>query len=138
MTVDVTIHVQEGTLYLPKNKQVVFAEVIGVDGLEGYALLYVGGGYVPAVWVPEDRKKQADAHFVMGDMHVWFARLCWLLIQHEEFGECRDVVSYADLQQGDQYWEMAPCGFWRACQTVRTYMPFSRRGEVKRGDVGGY
>src|SRR5258707_9461630 len=128
MTVDLTIHVQEGTLYLPGNRRVDFVDVIIVDGLAGYVLLYVGGGYVPAQWVPDDRKKQADVHFVMGDMHSWFARLCWVLVRDEEFGECRDVVSYADLRQGDQVWEMAPGGFWSACQVARTHTTFYQSG----------
>lgn len=116
MVTEMNMTIHEGTLYLPE-KQVVSAEVVTVAGLVGGVLLYVGDGYVPALCV-EDRTK-ADALFVEGDRHSWYARFYWVQVQDEEYGSYEDVCSFADLQPGDRRRVLAPGSLRFGCEVLR-------------------
>lgn len=101
MAMELRLVVQEGTLGLvPERKRLVPAEVVTVEGSaewEAYALLYVGGGYVPVRrmhLVSED----ADVWFVPeGGVTCWYARMYRFRNEYEPGQFYEDMCFFDDL-----------------------------------------
>lgn len=129
---ELQLMIQEGTLYLlEEGKQVVPAELVTVQGASGYVLLFVGGGYVPARLV--EGRFLADACFVVeSNPVVWCARLGWVTVEDEAYGQFEDIGCYADLQSGDSSWRvMAPSSLGSAYETLRIVGALPKGTEVR-------
>lgn len=134
---ELRIVLHKGTLYVLGERPLIGASVVEVEGFAKSALLYVGGGYVPAVEV-EDWSR-ADVVFVEGETVFLYARLYWVWVDDEVYGSYESMCAFADVGVTDRCRLVEPGSLGSAYGWLRWFDGLRRDGvaNVRRLDEEG-